>query len=185
MSCLQRSMLAVVAAGALGTASAAPVALTTDGTWFDFLVGDVGDAWRSPLDGDAISFTLTSASAFTLRLIDIGFAGDRVDVTVNGSTLLGGTTEVALDDTVFAFTADDALAAPAVWSTGSWLLAAGSYTFTGTSIASPFGAAAWAISATAVPDGGGGGDVPEPGTWPLALGALGALALASRSVRGG
>lgn len=181
MHILHRTLVALVTAGALGTASAAPVALTTDGTWFDFVVGDVGDAWRSPLDGDPISFTLTSSTAFTLRLVDIGFAGDQVEVLANGSTLLGSTSSVAVDDTVFAFTADEATAEPSVWSFGSWLLAAGTYTFTGTATASPFGSASWAISALAVPDtGGGGGDVPEPASWALALGAL---ALASRSVR--
>jgi hypothetical protein len=153
---------------------AGPVAISTDGTWFDFAVGDVGDVWRSPLDGNPIMFTLTSASAFTLRLVDVGFAGDRVEVLSGGTTALGTTSDVPTDDSVFAFTPDEAFAVPATWSQGTWLLGAGTYSFTGSATASPFGGGAWAISALAdtTPT------IPEPGSWGLVLSAL-ALAAAS------
>ena len=173
MSCTQKSLVALIAAAALGSASAAPVALTADGTWFDFVVGDVGDAWRSPLDGDPISFTLTSASTFTLRVVDVGFAGDRVDVLLGGSSVLGTTADVPVDDSVFAFTPDEAFAAPGTWSQGTWALAAGTYSFTGTATASPFGGGAWAISALAAP-------IPEPGIWSLMLGGLALVAATAR-----
>lgn len=163
MSALKHCLIAAASAVTLGTASAATSALTTDGTWFEFLVGETGDVWRSTLDGDPITFTLTSASPFTLRLVDVGFAGDRVEVVAGGSTVLGTTGAVAADDTLFAFTPDEAFAAPGTWSQGTWLLAAGSYSFSGTATASPFGSAAWAISAVAV---------PEPATWAMALGGL-------------
>lgn len=150
--------------------------MTTDGAWFDFAVGDVGDVWRSPLDGDPVAFTLTSASAFTLRLVDVGFAGDRVEV-LSGGMVLGTTADVPIDDTVFAFTPDEAFAAPGTWSQGTWLLGAGAYSFTGSATASPFGGGAWAISAVAdiTPT------IPEPGTWALVL--ISGLALAAATAR--
>lgn len=172
MSCKQRFLAALVSASALGSAGAAPVALTADGTWFEFVVGDVGDTWRSPLDGDPITFTLTSAAAFTLRLVDVGFAGDRVEVVSGGSSVLGTTSDVAVDDFVYAITADEAFAAPGTWSQGSWLLSAGTYEFSGSAFASPFGGASWWISALAEPVTG----VPEPSSVALVLGSLGLLA---------
>lgn len=176
MKLCKRLAVAVATALCLSSATAGPVLLTIDGAWFDFSVGDVGDVWRSPLDGYPITFTLTSGSAFTLRLVDIGFSGDRVEVLSGGTTLLGTTASVPIDDTVFAFTPDEAFAAPGTWSQGSWSLGAGSYSFTGTATASPFGGGAWAISAVA----GGTHVVPEPGS--LAL-VLGALALAAATTR--
>jgi len=153
--------------------------MTSDGTWFDFAVGDVGDVWRSALNGDPITFTLTSASAFTLRLVDVGFAGDRVEVVSGGTTLLGATSNVPVDDTVFAFTPDEAFANASIWSRGSWFLTAGTYSFSGSATASPLGGSGWAISALAdsTPT------IPEPGTWGLVLGSLAMLAATKRRRR--
>ena len=159
-------LLAALSVGFLPPAEAARVDLTPDGAWFDFVVGDVGDVWRSPLDGEAISFTLTSALPFTLRLVDLGFAGDRVNVVAEGSGAIGTTSLVATDDAVFAFTPAEVLASPGTWSQGDWFLDAGSYTFTGAAVASPFGGGAWAISAVAV---------PELETWALMLAGLAAV----------
>lgn len=156
-------------------AFAAPTPLTPDGTWFDFAVGDVGDIWRSPLDGEPITFTLTSATSFTLRVVDVGFAGDQVDVLLDGTTLLGATAAVATDDMVFAFTPDEAFAAPGTWSQGNWLLAAGTYSFGGTALQSPFGGGNWAISALASTDPS---VLPEPGSWGLAFAGLAAVGAA-------
>ena len=150
---------------------AATSELTLDGSWQEFAVGNVGDVWRSPLDGSPITFTLTSPIAFTLRLVDIGFAGDRVNVISGGTTVLGTTSSVPTDDTVFAFTPDEAFLAPSTWSQGTWLLDAGTYSFTGTATASPFGGAAWGVSALAI---------PEPGTWALMFGGLVLVAAAAR-----
>lgn len=177
MGTLKRGLVVLAAALQLSAASAAPVALTSDGAWFDFVVGDVGDVWRSPLDGEPISFTLTSASSFTLRLVDVGFAGDRVEVISGGTSALGTTSDVPVDDTVFAFTPDDAWLAPETWSQGSWSLGAGTYSFTGSATASPFGGGAWAISALADVSQ----SVPEPGTAALML--LSGLALVSARAR--
>ena len=171
----KRSWMAMAAALHLSPAAAGPVSLTMDGTWFDFSVGAEGDLWRSPLDGDPITFTLTSASAFALRLVDVGFAGDRVEVLSGGTTVLGTSSDVPIDDTVFAFTPDEAFAAPGTWSQGTWLLGAGTYSFTGSAMASPFGGGTWAISALADATTPA---IPEPGTWGMVLGAL-ALAAAS------
>lgn len=175
----KRSWVAVTTALHLVTATAGPVALTTDGAWFDFSVGDVGDVWRSPLDGDPITFALASASAFTLRLVDVGFAGDRVEVLSGVTTVLGTTSDVPVNDTVFAFAADEAFAAPGTWSQGTWLLGAGTYSFTGSATASPFGGGAWAISALAdiTPT------IPEPGTWTLVLSGLALAAATARRRR--
>jgi len=176
----RRTLAAIICASACVSPSwSAPVALTLDGTWFDFAVGDVGDVWRSPLDGNAITFTLTSASAFTLRVVDVGFAGDRVEVVSGGTTVLGSTSSVPVDALVFALTPDDAFADPTIWSQGSWLLSAGTYSFTGSATVSPFGGGAWAISALA----DGTPTIPEPGTWGLVLGSLALLAATARRRR--
>ena len=177
MKFCKRTWVAAAAVLCLSSATAGPVVITTDGTWFDFSVGDVGDVWRSPLDGDPITFTLTSASAFTLRLVDVGFAGDRVEVLSGGATVLGTTDIVPVDDTVFAFTPDEAFAAPGTWSQGTWMLGAGTYSFTGSATASPFGGGSWAISALAdvTPT------IPEPGTWALVL--ISGLALVAATPR--
>lgn len=167
-------LLAAVAATVVPQVDAAPVELSLDGIWFDFVVGDVADVWRSSLDGEPISFSLTSATPFTLRLVDVGFAGDRADVVSGGFTLLGTTSLVPTDDTVFAFSADQAIEAPSVWSQGQWLLDAGTYSFTGTAVASPFGGGAWGISAL---------PIPEPGTWAMMLAGLFSVAAIARRRR--
>lgn len=144
--------------------------LPTDGTWSQFVVGEVDDVWRSPLDLEPLTFTLTSSSSFTLRVVDLGFAGDAVQV-LSGATSLGTTASVPVDDTVFAFTADEALASPSVWSQGQWVLGPGSYTFSGFATASPFGGANWAISALAV---------PEAASWAMLLAGLGLVGALGR-----
>lgn len=167
-------LLAAVAAAVVPQVDAAPVELSLDGNWFDFVVGDVSDVWRSSLDGEPISFSLTSVTPFTLRLVDVGFAGDRVDVVSGGVTLLGTTSLVPTDDTAFAFSADEAFAAPSVWSQGQWLLGAGTYSFTGTAVESPFGGGAWGISAL---------PIPEPETWAMMLAGLFSVAAIARRRR--
>lgn len=151
-------------------ASAVASSLAADGDWSEFLVGGSGDVWRSPLDLEPISFALEASSPFVLRVVDLGFAGDTVQV-FSGATLLGTTAPVAVDDTVFAFTADEALASPSVWSQGQWLLDPGSYTFSGFATASPFGGANWAISALAV---------PEVASWAMLLAGLGVVGALAR-----
>jgi hypothetical protein len=158
-------------------ALADPVSLTLDGTWFDFIVGDVGDTWRSALDGEAIVFSVSSSTSFTLRLTDFGFAGDQLEVVADGTALLGSTSLVATDDTVYAFSPDEAFGTPGTWSQGVWSLGPGSYTFSGTAIGSPFGGAAWGISAVA----DAGTNVPEPGSMAVVL--LGLTMLATTRAR--
>jgi hypothetical protein len=81
------------------------------------------------------------------------------------------TSAVPVDDSVFAFTPDEALLEPGIWSQGQWLLGAGTYVFTGTAVASPFGGGAWSISALAI---------PEPGTWGMLLAGLVSVATIAR-----
>lgn len=178
MRLCKRIAVAAAAALCVTAATAAPVALTTNGAWFEFAVGGLGDVWRSPLDGTSVTFTLTSAAAFTLRVVDVGFAGDRTEVLSGGTAVLGTTADVPVDDTVFAFTPDEAFAFPGTWSQGTWQLGAGTYSFSGSASASPFGGGAWAISAlaSAPPPG-----LPTPSTWALVL--ISGLALAAATPR--
>lgn len=175
----KRAMFAMASALHLSMATAGVVTLQLDGLWSDFAVGAVGDVWRSPLGGEAITFSVTSASAFTLRVVDVGFAGDQVQVVSGGNQVLGMTSSVPVDDTVFAFTPDEAFLSPGTWGQGRWSLAAGNYTFGGTATESPFGGAAWAISALADTSN----NVPEPGGMVLALTSLALLAATARKRR--
>jgi PEP-CTERM motif len=156
----------VAGLGSVGSASAlSTIDLTADGTWFEFGVGDVGDTWRSVLDGDPLTFAFTSTQDFELRVVDVGFAGDRVEVFSN-ATSFGLTSSVPIDDTVFAFSAPEGFASPAVWSQRVLQFGPGSYVFSGTAANSPYGGATFGISAFAV---------PEPSQTLLMLSGLGLL----------
>lgn len=143
----------VVAAGVAGgvpsTAQAASLALSGDGTWSDFFVIDGATSWLDD-SSEALEFTYSSSTAFQLRVVDYFFPGDAVQVYANGS-LLGDTPTVSFDDTLFAASPDSAFA-NAAWGKRVWTLGAGSYTFTGTPLAVPTGAAVMAISVAAVPE---------------------------------
>lgn len=141
----------VAAALAIGspTAHAATFSLTPDGAWFDFLLIDGEPSWLD-IEGAPASFTFTSSTSFSLRVVDYFMPGDSAAVYANG-VLLGATPSVIPDDASFADTPDAALG-NAAWSQGTWALGPGSYTFTGLPGDLPTGSAWMALSVTAVPE---------------------------------
>lgn len=152
-----RRMLAAagVAAALLTTPSAQAVPLAVDGEWTAFYFGEPGSGWLdAPVFDDAAqpfsaSFTLVRATA--LRVTDLGLAGDRFALTLNGS-LLGNTglpAGGAADDAGM----DAALASGSLlWSHGAWLLAPGDYVLTGVVLDSPYGAGVGALRLASVPE---------------------------------
>ncbi|GAA5175354.1 hypothetical protein GCM10025771_07240 [Niveibacterium umoris] len=148
------------------TSFAAPIT-SADG-WQTFYFGDTGSSWLDApaFDDTALPshFELTLDHAALLQVTDGGFAGDRFDVQVNGkhlgftSTVAAGTDDLGLDF--------DAAYASTTHSHGSWLLAAGSYTITGTAADSAFGAGIGALRVA---------EVPEPSSLAMLLGGLGLL----------
>lgn len=157
-----------------GASAALSFALSPDGLWSEFVFTDAGNPWLDPNSSEEIQFTLSSTRSFSLRVVDVGFAGDRVTVYANGS-LLGPTSTVAADDALFVFSADESFG-DARWSQGIWTLPAGTYTFTGFGDAAPLGASAFAISALVDP----ATNLPLPATTAMALAGLLALAASRR-----
>lgn len=148
------------------TSFAAPVT-SADG-WQTFYFGDAGSSWLdAPVFDDTAlpsHFELTLDHAALLQVTDAGLAGDRFEVLANG-VRLGFTSAAAAGSADLGTDFDTAFASPA-WSHGSWLLAAGSYTITGTVSDSPFGAGLGALRVA---------EVPEPTSIALLLGGLGLL----------
>jgi len=121
------TLLATLLAGMLSSAApaAAATAITVGGGWSYFSVSSVGvGAAEEP-------FTFTSAVAVQLDVTDFLCLGDRFQVFDN-ATLLGSTSAAIPDpddcDTT-AYTPDGAFA-DARWSSGSFVLAAGSHSIT-------------------------------------------------------
>ena len=163
---LQRSILAGLIAslgtfGAMGAAQA--TTLTVDGGWSTFVFGAVDSSWS-----DSFTFTLTSAAE--LRVTDAYLSGDRFMVFANGERLGRTSARHTLDDQI-----DDdydAAFSDTRWSSGSWVLGPGSYTITGLTKRSPYGAGGAAISLVS--------SVPEPGSVALMLAGLGLVGVVSR-----
>jgi hypothetical protein len=163
-----RTLIAAAIAAFAFNAHAATVA--TDGSWTEFDFDAVGSSLYDLASLDT-SFTFTLSQASILRVVDGGFSGDQFSIFANGSAL--GLTSApvaqgALEDPVF-----DAAAAwsDTRFSHGSWNLAAGSYTITGTAAISPFDAGIGYMSITAV---------PEADSYAMLLAGLGLMGVIAR-----
>ncbi|MBX9609663.1 MAG: hypothetical protein K2Y51_25870 [Gammaproteobacteria bacterium] len=182
----------LLAAGLLASALSLPATATTlvpladDGAWSTFDVDALtslsgGLEWID-LDGVDLAFSLTLSQDSVLRVVDLGFRGDRFELTVSDgitTQVLGQTSAVANPDIASEdIVIDPDLAwADTNYSKGSFLLGAGSWTVTGVLIQSadfggaPLNATLGAVSLTAV---------PVPATGLLMLGASGILGLFTR-----
>lgn len=169
------------------SANAALVNVSTDGSWNQFdvtpdlaLDGELG--WIDIVDGSALSFQFSVITGFVAQLtvVDTGFSGDRFSVSVNG--VAQSPTTVAVNSYPFAIgQADfDTALGNADYSRGLYLLSAGTYTVTGTLLASVLDDTGSQLNATS-----GGlkvevSPVPLPATAWLMLSGLGALGLRLR-----
>ena len=161
----------LAAAGLLLGATQVVAAPLGYGTWqsFDFYDDIDNAAW---VDGnlDPLSFEVTLSAPAYLKVVDVGFSGDRFEVFANGVSL--GTTSASIDagntDQGLDF---DAAFADSRWSQGVFTLGAGSYTITGRAI----GFAPDVLAGT-----GGIQVVPEPSTWLLLCAGLATLGLSAR-----
>ena len=162
MKKLSLALSAVAAAAALVSAPAH--ALSVGSGWESFVFGGVGSSFSG-----TYSFTLSSSAL--LKVTDAFLSGDQFDVTDFGSSIGATSAPGSVGDQIGADY--DGAYADARWSSGTYLLAAGSHSISGTVLLSPFGSGGAALELTAAP-------VPEPETYALMAGGLGLVAFMAR-----
>jgi len=171
-------------AGGIGAVQAATLSLT-DNVWQGFDVDPVSalgnsTSWINIDDGTTLSFTLTTTLGGTLKVIDLGNAGDTFNVNIMGT---GGqqnlaTSTVPATSTSFApLNGFDAALANPDFSRGLFNLAPGTYTISGSLLQSAIvdGAALDATSGALEFS-----PVPLPAALPLFLSALAGFGVAAR-----
>ncbi|WP_341675903.1 FxDxF family PEP-CTERM protein [Niveibacterium sp. SC-1] len=175
---MKQRLFAVLACAAMALVPALPAAASTidlsaDGAWHNFYFDEaVGSGFLDDFafnDPQALSFNLSLSAPAWLRVADIGLAGDRFSLFANGASL-GSTSVPTGSDADFTLDFEQATGSE-LWSHGSWLLAAGDYTITGSVLAAPFGPGSGGLSVSAV---------PEPGSAALLLVGCGLLAAIRR-----
>ncbi len=194
MKYVQRVAAAALAAGLAGPAFATTVALPGDASWQSFNVNDLdavshGLEWidnNNTLDpnfGTSLTFTFTIGAGLqgTLTVVDAGFAGDTF-VVRNGGAFLGNTSGVPTTNFLTAANVGTdfnvALADPNDFSQGVFVLGPGTYSITGSLLASvlfddnvtPLDATVGGINLSVVP-------VPDAPALPTLLAGLGVLGL--------
>ena len=163
---------ALLAAGS-GAAVAGPIVV--DAGWYGFCFAGVGSPATAGCQNDGVgvtgnTITFTALSSVVLKVTDAFVHGDEFDVNIFGVGNFATSAVAAGGGTT---TNPDLAYADPLYSHGSWLLAAGSYSVD--------------IFANTSPSGGGGayvevlGAVPEPSTYALlAFGLAGVAAVARR-----
>lgn len=186
---MKASLLAtalLTSALSLPAAATTVVPLADDGAWLSFDVDELtslsgGLEWID-LDGEDLAFSITVSQDSVLRVVDLGFQGDRFEVSISDGVttqVLGTTSAVANPDVEFTDIVldPDTAWADSQYSKGSFLIGQGTWTVTGVLVQSadfggtPLNATFGAVSLTAVP-------VPSAGL--LMLGAGGFLGLFAR-----
>lgn len=158
----------LTAAFAALSLNAHAVSVPTDGTWFDF---DFDGAGSSLYDLSSLetSFTFTLSQSSILRVVDLGFSGDRFNIFANGVSI--GLTSAPVAQETEAIYDIAAVLNDSRFSKGNWNLVAGNYTITGIAVASPYGNGYGSMSVVAV---------PEPESWTLLLAGLGIVGTIAR-----
>ena len=171
MRYFRMSLVALSVATALcSTVPAQAAVLVLDGGWQTFTFGAPGSSWS-----DSFTFTITESAL--LKVTDAFQAGDQFEVTIDDGTTLVLPTSVptGLGEQIFD-DYDTAFASP-LWSSLGLELSAGTYTITGTTLLSPFGSGGAAIELESL------AAIPEPATWALLIGGVGATGGAPRGRR--
>jgi opacity protein-like surface antigen len=156
---LLAALVVGLSAGAATTANATTISVG-DG-WHEFFFGGVGSSWS-----DSYSFTLSQPTLF--KVTDAFNAGDQFDVTGLGLTSLPTATGPDI-----GANPDGAYSDPAGrWSHAGFLLVAGIYNITGTTVLSPFGGGGAYVQLVSA--------VPLPAALPLFGGAMASLGMLGR-----
>ena len=131
-----------------GSASAATVNMSTD-NWYKFIFGEVGSS-------SSDNYVFTVNSGYSLFVTDAYQVGDRFQVGDLGSTSFKETDATYYYSPYGEQTSAQAAYDSGYYSTGEFILGAGSYDVTLTTLLSPFGGGGayikLATSSTAVPE---------------------------------
>lgn len=161
-------------------AAAAPIVLNQ---WYNFGFGGVGAGLTdgggtinginpASVDAPATPWTFTLSSPGTLYVTDGFLSGDQFEITDFGG-VIGATSAPGNGNCGNNITNcwNDA-----TMSKGTFALAAGNHSISGTVLLSPFGSGAGFFQVV----GRGGGAVPEPGTWLMMIGGFAVMGGALR-----
>lgn len=172
-------LMAGLAALAISGSSASAMTLGLDTGWQYFTFAATGSTWSD-------NFTFTIANTAYFAVTDSFCAGDQFSFSVNG-TYTGDTSIPFFDGTCndgTTRTTDPDLAfSSSLWSSGELALAAGTYTITGSALASPFGAGGAYAQLSSTSRGGPviqPPSVPLPASGVVLLAGLGGLAALRR-----
>jgi hypothetical protein len=134
---------ALLACGAITSAHATLVNVTTNGSWNQFdltpdLALDGGLGWIDINDGSALSFqfTVDAGNEALLTVVDTGASGDRFSVSINGVAQSATSSAVNSFPSTIGQADFDIALGNADYSRGFYVLGAGSYTVTGSLFAS-------------------------------------------------
>jgi len=162
----------IVTATAFNGSSANAATLIVNQGWKIFNFNGLGSS-IIPTSGGGNSYEFTLSSNAYLLVTDGYDTGDQFELFNFGSSLgrTGNFTSSSsnISDPNSAFTSG-------LYSKGIFLLGAGSHSITGKAISSPYGGGlAFIALSSSVPGG-----IPEPATWAMMIGGLGAVGVALR-----
>jgi hypothetical protein len=142
--------------------------------WTGFEVGAVGSSWTVPFETTPITFSGVLSAPAYLKIVDLGLAGDRFEVFINGvsaGNTSAPTLAIGVNDPSYFF-GDEALAlADSNFSRGEFLLPQGTITVSVMASMSPLDASIAAFQVSAI---------PEPASLAMLLAGAGVVGLARR-----